>query len=72
MKKWFTTSNVIFSGSVLFALVVMGKVYYDRSRLPADVCPIDHNATILYIGIGVLVIGIIITSILDYRNKNRK
>jgi len=72
MKKWLTASNIIFLLSMLFALIVTGKIYYDRQQLPAGACPITQNSGLLYTAIAVLVMSIIVTSILDYSKKKQK
>lgn len=72
MKKYLTVSNIIYGVSMLFAISVMAKVYYDRSQLPAGVCPITNNNIWVYSAIGVLLVSIVVTSILDRRSKKAK
>jgi hypothetical protein len=69
MKKFLTISNAIYAFSILFALGVLAKVYYDRSTLPEGICPTDYNDRFIYASIIILIAGIVITSILDYNKK---
>ncbi len=71
MKKYLTLSNGIYVATILFALGVLLKVYFDQARLPEGVCPTAFNSDLIYFSIGLLVIGTIVTSILDRRTKKR-
>lgn len=72
MKKYLTLSNIIYGISMLYALAVVAKVYYDRSQLPPNVCPITNNNPWIYSAIGVLLVSVVVTSILDRKNKKEK
>lgn len=70
LKEYLTISNLLYVGTVLFALGVILKIVFDRYHLPAGVCPIDNSRTLLYIAI-ILLIGVNLgTSIYSYwKNK---
>lgn len=72
MKKWINVSNIIYAISMVYALGVVAKIYYDRQNLPAGVCPVTNNNIWVYSAIAVLVIGIVVTTILDRKKKKRK
>lgn len=71
MKKYWTLSNAIYAFTILFALGVLLKIYIDRARLPEGVCPTAYNNQWIYLSIGLLVIGTIVTSILDRQKKKK-
>lgn len=71
MKKHLTLSNGIYAASIIFALGVLLKVFIDRARLPEGVCPTAYNNELIYFSIGLLVVGTVVTSILDRRTKKR-
>lgn len=62
-------ANIIYGATMVFALGVLAKVYFDRASLPSGVCPADHNAQWLYLAIGLLVVGTVISSLLERRHK---
>ncbi len=69
MKKKMTVSNLLYAVSMLFAVGVLLKNYYDQSQLPPGVCPIDNNRGLMTVSI-LLLIGVTIgTSIYDYKKK---
>lgn len=68
MKK-ISVINVLYIVSVVYAIGIFVKIYYDRSKLPAGVCPIDNNNLLIYSSIVLLVVTSIITGVVDYRNK---
>lgn len=57
LKKYFTISNILHLGSMLFAIGVLLKVAVERYQLPAGACPVDNNRLLLYIAL-ILVIGV--------------
>ncbi len=69
LKKWMTLSNLLFTGSVLFALLVLLKTFVDKSRVPEGVCPITNNRSLLIISLVVLIIVTVITAMIDYKTK---
>jgi len=71
MKKYWTLSNAIYGFTILFALGVLLKVYIDKARLPEGVCPTAYNNQWIYLSIGLLVLGTIVTSILDRQKKKK-
>lgn len=71
MKKYLTLSNGVYAVTILFALGVLLKVYIDKARLPEGVCPTAYNNELIYFSIGLLVVGTIITSLLDRKAKKQ-
>lgn len=71
MKKYLTLSNGIYAVTIIFALGVLLKIYLDQARLPEGVCPTAYNNDLIYFSIGLLVVGTIVTSLLDRRTKKR-
>lgn len=75
IKQLKLINNVLFYGSVIFAIGVLGKSYWDRSRLPEGVCPINNNSHLIYASIGLLIVSFafsIILSQLEKRNKTEE
>lgn len=70
LKEYLTISNLLYIGTMVFALGVIIKILFDRYQLPAGACPVDNSRTLLYIAI-VLLIGVNLgTSIYSYwKNK---
>ena len=71
MKKHLTLSNGIYAATILFALGVLLKIFIDQARLPEGVCPTAYNNDLIYFSIGLLVVGTVVTSILDRRTKKK-
>lgn len=69
MKKWLTLSNILYTASILFALFVMVKTYFDRRNLPEGVCPFDNNRQLMFVAIGFLITVMIITTMMDRRKR---
>lgn len=68
-------SNIIFYVSVIYTIGVLLKTYFDRMKLPDGVCPLESNNIAIYIGIGLLVISLIsstIVSIMEKKNKDKQ
>lgn len=65
-------ANIIYGATMVFALGVLAKVYLDRASLPSGVCPADHNAQWLYLAIGLLIVGTVISSLLERQHKKAK
>lgn len=64
-------NNILFYSSVIFALGVLGKNYWDRSRLPEGVCPIDNNSYLIYISISLLIVSFIFSIVLSHLEKKQ-
>ncbi|MBC7961155.1 MAG: hypothetical protein H7X94_14945 [Vallitaleaceae bacterium] len=69
IKKYLTLSNLLFTGSVLFAIAVLLKTYLDNAKVPEGVCPVDNNRGLLIVAITILLLVTVITSIMDYKKK---
>lgn len=69
IKKFLTLSNIIYAITLLYGGAVLAKIYYDRAQLPPGVCPIDNNNELIYSAIAVLLIGVIITWVIDRKQK---
>lgn len=72
MKKYLTLSNGIYGVTILFALGVLLKITIDKARLPAGVCPTAYNNDLIVFSISLLVVGTIVTSLLDRKAKKKK
>jgi hypothetical protein len=71
-KKLHTLANIIFyiaGGTSVFALV---KTFYERSKLPEGVCPVDNNNWLLTIGISMILLYLIISLIEWFVNKEKE
>lgn len=71
-KKLSIISNIIFFSSSIFALGVLAKNYIDRSKVPAGVCPIENNRSLMIVSIVILVLAFIFTTIIDRKLKKVK
>ncbi len=72
IKKIKRISDVIYVITIVYAVVIVGKNYYDRSILPEGVCPVNNNYIYIISAIGLLVITFITTSIIDHKYKKDK
>lgn len=70
-KEYLTISNLLYIGTMIFALGVILKVIFDRYQLPPEVCPVDNSRTLLYIAIALLIVVNLGTSLYSYW-KNKK
>jgi len=57
IKKYLTISNLLYMGTLLFALGVILKTFLESSQLPPGACPVDNNRPLLYLSI-ILLIGV--------------
>ncbi len=71
IKKFFTLSNLLYTGSILFAFGVLLKTYIDRSAVPEGVCPLNNNRSLIVIAIVLLLLVTAVTSFMDYKKKHR-
>jgi len=65
-------SNLLFISAVLFSIFSLGKTFYERSRLPEGVCAIENNRSIMFIGISMLLLYIVVSTIDGYINKENR
>lgn len=72
LKKVKRISDVIYVVTILYAVAIVAKNYYDQQMLPEGVCPIDNNYEYIVLAIALLVITFIVTSIIDYKFKKQK
>jgi len=70
-KEYLTISNLLYMGTMLFALGVISKVMVDRYQLPAGACPVDNSRTLLYFAIFLLIGVNLGTSVYDYWKKKK-
>ncbi|HAS73059.1 MAG TPA: hypothetical protein DCS67_02815 [Clostridiales bacterium UBA8960] len=61
-------SDVLFAMAIALSAYTLITTYIDRSKLPPGMCPINQNATLFYISIGLLVTSFIF-SLFDKKNK---
>lgn len=54
-QRYLTAGNLLYIGSILFALGVLFKTFYERLRLPEGVCPIESNRPLLYAALIILI-----------------
>lgn len=49
------------------------KVMYDRFTLPANVCPINNNTPMIYIGLSLLAASLVLSTVVDqiYKKKTK-
>ena len=71
LKKIKRISDSMYVLIIIYAIVVVGKNYYDRSILPEGVCPITNNYAYIVAAIGLLIFTFIVTSIVDYKFKKQ-
>lgn len=71
-RKLHMLSNIIFYVAMAISIYALGKTYYERSKLPEGVCPVDDNRSILTIAIIVIIVYLIINFIEWYINKKNK
>lgn len=64
-------SNILYGISMLYAVLVLGKVLIDNSRLPEGVCPTSFNSPYIYSAIVLLLTTLVITTILDRKAKRK-
>lgn len=69
IKKVKKVSDLIYYISIAFAIIVIGKNYYDRASLPEGVCPVSNNYSLIIFAITLLIISFIVTSVIDRLNK---
>lgn len=62
-------ANVIYLVTIVYGVLVMAKVLYDRSQLPKDVCPTDLNSPWIYSAIVLLIGGAVVSWILERIDK---
>lgn len=72
LKKVKRISDVIYIITILYAVAIVAKNYYDQSVLPEGVCPINNNYEYIVLAIALLVITFVVTSIIDYKFKKQK
>ncbi|WBW99142.1 hypothetical protein [Oceanirhabdus sp. W0125-5] len=70
--KLHTISNMLFISAVFMGIFSLGKTFYERSRLPEGVCPIDNNRSMMIIGAILLLLYIVVSTVEDYINKKDK
>ncbi|GKX31114.1 hypothetical protein SH1V18_35940 [Vallitalea longa] len=70
-RKLHMLSNIIFYIAIAISIYALGKTYFERSKLPDGVCPVNNNRSILTIAIAVIIIYLIITFIEWYINKKK-
>lgn len=61
-------SDIFFIAALSLSAYTFISTYIDRRSLPAGTCPINNNATLFYISIGLLIISFIF-SLFDKKNK---
>ncbi|GMQ56709.1 hypothetical protein AN1V17_11030 [Vallitalea sediminicola] len=71
-KKLSKLSNIIFYIAIGTSIFALGKTYYDKSKLPEGVCPVDNNNWLLTIGIIMIIIYLIISLVQWYIYKKNK
>jgi len=71
LKKVKRISDIIYIITILYAVGIVGKNYYDQSILPEGVCSLNNNYEYIVVAIGLLVVTFIITSIIDYKLKKQ-
>ncbi|KUO60294.1 MAG: hypothetical protein APF84_04155 [Gracilibacter sp. BRH_c7a] len=69
LKEYLTISNLLYIGTMVFALGVIIKILIDRYQLPAGACPVDNSRTLLYIAITLLIGVNLGTSAYSYWKK---
>ncbi|TCK87965.1 hypothetical protein EDC19_2612 [Natranaerovirga hydrolytica] len=63
--------NIYLIFGILISFYALLKSYLDRKDLPPNVCPIENNNNIIFLGISLLVSYIIIAVAYDYLYKKR-
>lgn len=71
IKKVKRVSDIIYIVTILYAIGVVAKNYYDQSVLPEGVCPVNNNYEYIVVAIGLLVTTFVVTSIIDYKFKKQ-
>lgn len=71
LKKVKQVSDVIYILTIIYALAVVIKNYYDQSILPEGVCPVDNNYEYIILAIVLLVGTFITTSIIDHKFRKQ-
>ncbi|MCM1988613.1 hypothetical protein [Oceanirhabdus seepicola] len=67
--KLHTISNLLFISAVIISIFSLGKTVYERSRLPEGVCPIDNNRSIMIIGMIMLFLYLVVSTVEGYIRK---
>lgn len=70
--KLHTISNFLFVSAILISIFSLGKTFYERSRLPEGVCPIDNNRSIMIIGMFMLLLYLVVSTIEGHINKKNE
>ncbi len=71
LKKIKRISDLIYIITILYAIAVVAKNYYDQSILPEGVCPVNNNYNYIVFAIGLLVLTFVTTSIIDHKFKKQ-
>jgi len=71
LRKIKKISDIIYYISIGFAIIVIGKNYYDRWRLPEGVCPVNENYGYIMFAIGLLLVTFVVTTIIDRKVKKQ-
>lgn len=70
--KLHTISNILFISAIFMSIFSLGKTFYERSRLPEGVCPIDNNRSMMFIGIIMLFLYLVISTVEGYISKKNR
>ena len=71
LKKFKGISDAMYILIIIYAIAVVAKNYYDKSKLPEGVCPITNNYTYMVVAIGLLLLTFVVTTIVDYKFKKQ-
>ncbi|TCT13815.1 hypothetical protein EDC18_10850 [Natranaerovirga pectinivora] len=72
MKKHPLWLNIYLVIGIIISFFALIKSYIDKINLPPNVCPIEKNNNILYLGIFLLISYLVIAFGYDWYNKNIK
>ncbi len=69
IKKIKRISDLMYYATIIFAIIVIGKNYYDRWKLPEGVCPVNNNYGMIIFSIVLLIVSFVTTTFIDRKNK---
>lgn len=61
-------SDLLINLGLVMSIISFLMIYISRKNLPSGVCPIDENRTILYLSIGISLVGLL----LSFKGKKNK
>jgi len=71
LKKAKRITDILYILSIIFAVAIVLKNYFDKSKLPEGFCPVRNNMQYMIGAIVLLVIAFMASTIIDYMRKKQ-